>query len=209
MNVSLFICLITGTQVEEMNLKYLYALMGVFLLLAANAAAGSFNADMDVVTYVDAENANQSFAESDLLWASSQGGESTKEVYLSVINLFGSQGIFNPEQIASATLTLDVAQVDKPGKITAYFLEGATFETTTWDDRVAYDAEVSSSPVDVDEIGSYTWDLTDIIKKAVETCTEGCGYSIVMVAEDDASVAFTSSNASSEDKPTLEYVTEE
>jgi hypothetical protein len=208
MNVSLFICLITGTQVEEMNLKYLYALMGVFLLLAANAAAGSFNADMDVDTYVDAVNADQNFTDNDLLWASSQEGESTKEIYLSFINLFGSQGIFNPEQIASATLTLDVAQVDNPGKITAYFLEGATFATTNWLDKIDYDADVSSSPVDVDEVGSYTFDVTDIIKNAVETCVEGCPYSIVLVAEDDASVAFTSSEASGNTR-ILEYVTEE
>jgi hypothetical protein len=208
MNVSLFICLITGTLVVEMNLKHLYAFMGIFLLLAAIAAAGTFTADMDVDTYLDADNANQSFDDSDLLWASSPEEPSTKEVYLSFKNLFGSQGIFNPEQIASATLTLDAAQVDKPGKITAYFLEGAILETTTWLDKIDYDADVSSSPVDVDEVGSYTWDVTDIIKKAVETCVEGCPYSIVLVAEDNASVAFTSSEASGNTR-TLEYVTEE
>jgi hypothetical protein len=51
--------------------------------------------------------------------------------------------------------------------------------------------------------------VTSIIKKAVETCTEGCPYTIVLVAEGDASVEFTSSEASKENKPTLEYVTEE
>lgn len=209
MNVSLFIRSITCNLVEEMNLRYLYALMGIFLLLAATAAAGSFTAEMDVDTYVDANNANQSFADSDLLLAYSQGGEPQSQVYLSFVNLFGSQGVFKPEQIASATLTLDAAQVDRSGKITAYFLEGAAFETTTWYDRNNYDAEVSSSPVDVDETGSYNMDVTSIIKKAVETCAEGCAYSIVLVAEDDASVAFTSSEASKENKPTLEYVTED
>lgn len=189
-------------------MKYLYALMGVFLLLAATAAAGSFKAEMDVDTYVDADNADQSFADSDLLWASSQEGQSTKVVYLSFINLFGAQGVFKPEQIASATLALDAAQVDMPGKIKAYFLEGAAFETTTWDNREDYDAGVSSTPVDVDELGSYTWDVTDVVKKAVETCTEGCAYSIVLVAEDDASVAFTSSDVSGNTRP-LEYITEE
>jgi hypothetical protein len=209
MNVSLFICSITCTQLEEINLRYLYALMGIFLLLVATAAAGSFKAEMDVDTYVDANNANQSFADSDLLWAVSQGKEPKALVYLSFINLFGSQGVFKPEQIASATLTLDAAQVDRPGKITAYFLHGATFETTTWNDKMDYDADVSSSPVDVDKEGSYTLDVTMIIKKAVEACTEGCPYSIVLVAEDEASVAFASSEGSKENKPTLEYVTEE
>ena len=51
--------------------------------------------------------------------------------------------------------------------------------------------------------------MTSIIQKAVETCTEGCPYSIILVAEDDASVGFTSSEASDENKPILEYVTEE
>ena len=209
MNVSLFICSITGTLVEEMNLRYLYAITGIFLLLAATSAAGSFKAEMDVDTYVDANNANQSFEDSDLLWATSQGGAPKALVYLSFINLFGSQGVFKPEQIASATLTLDAAQIDKPGNVKAYFLHGATLDTMTWYDKADYDAEVSSSQVDVDKAGSYTLDVTSIIKKAVETCTEGCPYSIVIVAEDDASLAFTSSKASNENKPTLVYVTEE
>jgi hypothetical protein len=197
----------TCTQVEEMNLRYL--IMGIFLLLAATAAAGSFKAEMDVDTYVDANNANQSFADSDLLWAASQGKEPKALVYLSFINLFGSQGVFKPEQIASATLTLDAAKVDKPGKITAYFLHGATLDTMTWHDKLDYDADVFSSPMDVEKAGSYTLDVTMIIKKAVEACTEGCPYSIVLVAEDGAFVAFTSSEASKENKPTLEYVTDE
>jgi len=208
MNISLFICSITGTIVEEMNLRYLYAFMGMLLLLAATATAGSFKAEIDVETYVDANNTNQSFADSDLLWAASQDGNSTKQVYLSVINMFGTQGIFNPEQIASATLTLDAAQVDNPGKIKAYFLHGATFDTVNWFDKTDYNAEVSSSPMDVEKAGSYTLDVTSIIKKAVETCTEGCPYTIVLVAEDDATVGFASSKASG-NEPTLEYVTEE
>ncbi len=209
MNVSLFICSITGTLVEEINLRYLYAITGIFLLLAATSAAGSFKAEMDVDTYVDANNANQSFEDSDLLWATSQGGAPKALVYLSFINLFGSQGVFKPEQIASATMILDAVQIDKPGNVKAYFLHGATLDTTTWYDKTDYDAEVFSSPVNVEKVGSYTLDVTSIIKKAVETCTEGCPYSIVIVAEDDASLAFTSSKASKENKPTLEYVTEE
>ena len=50
----------------------------MLLLLAATAAAGSFKAEMDVETYVDANNANQSFADSDLLWAASAGQRAHK-----------------------------------------------------------------------------------------------------------------------------------
>jgi hypothetical protein len=209
MNVSLFISSITGILVEEMNLRHLYVTMGIFLLLAATAVAGSFNAGMDVDTYVDANNANHSYADSDLLRAASEGDEPIDLVYLSYINLFGSQGVFKPEQIASATLTLDATQVDKPGKITAYFLHGAALDTMTWQDKMDYDADVSSSPVDIGNAGSYTLDVTSIIKKAVQACTEGCPYSVVLVADGDASLAFTSSEASKENKPTLEYVTAE
>ena len=59
-------------------MRYLYALMGLLLLLAATATAGSFKAEMDVETYVDANNTNQSFADSDLLWAASQDGRAHK-----------------------------------------------------------------------------------------------------------------------------------
>lgn len=190
-------------------MRYLYALMGTFLMLAATAAAGSFTPELYVDTYVDANKANQSFTDSDLLWAASQDGKPTTEVYLSFNNSFGSDLTFSPEQIKSATLTLDASNVEKAGKIRAYFLEGAALDTVTWYDKNDYDREVSSSPLEIDEAGSYTVDVTDIIKKAVETCTETCPYTIVLVAEDGASVKFTSREASEENKPVLEYRTEE
>jgi len=190
-------------------LRYLYALMGIFLLLAASAAGGRFLPVMDVDTYADANKANQSYTDSDILLVSSQDGKSTTEVYLSFNNSFGSQSIFSPEQIKSATLTLNAANVEKAGKIRAYFLEGAVLDTVTWYDKTDYDREVSSSPLEVDDVGSYALDVTDIIKKAVETCTETCPYTIVLVAEDGAFVEFTSREASEEKKPVLEYRTEE
>jgi hypothetical protein len=190
-----------------MTLRYLYAFMGIFLILAATALAGSFSAQMDVETYVDANNANQSFADDDLLWAASQGSQPEKLVYLSVINMFGSQGIFKPEQIAAATLTLDATQVDRPGKVRAYYKHGETLDTTTWYDKADYDSEVSSPSLNIENEGSYTLDVTSLVKKAVETCTEGCGYSLVIVAEDDASVGFASGRASG-NGPVLKYETE-
>ncbi len=190
-------------------MRYLCALMSIFLLLAANAAAGSFTANMDVDTYVNADDANQSYSESSLLWVSSDNGTPVNETYLSFVNLFGSQSIFNSDQVKSATLTLNAATVEKTGKVTAYFFHGATLDTVNWSDKGEYDSNVTSTLLDIEKEGSYTLDVTPIIKKAVETCTEGCPYSIVLVAEGEASVGFTSSEASSENKPTLEYVTEE
>ena len=188
-------------------MRYLYALMGILLLLAALAAAGSFEADMDVDTYVNANDADQSHGESDLLWVTSEKGTHVNETYLSFVNFFGSQSIFRPEQIKSAKLTLDAARVEKAGKVKAYFFEGAIFNNVNWSDKAEYDINVSSAAVEIEEEGSYELNVTAIIQKAVESCTEGCPYSIILVAEDDASVGFTSSEASDEDMPTLEYVT--
>ena len=145
----------------------------------------------------------------DLLWVTSDNGTPVNETYLSFVNLFGSQGIFNSSQIKSATLTLDAANVEETGKVTAHLSKGATFDNVNWYDKGEYDGNVTAVPVDIEKQGSYSLDVTSIIKKAVETCTEGCPYTIVLVAEGEASVEFTSSEASSENKPTLEYVTEE
>ena len=190
-------------------MRYLYALISLFLLLAANAAAGSFTANMDVNTYVNANNVNQSYEESSLLWVTSADGSPVNETYLSFVNLFGSQIIFKPDQIKSSTLTLNAAKVEKTGKVTAYFLHGATFDNVNWIDKGEYDSSVVSVPLDIEKEGNCTMDVTPIIKKAVETCTEGCPYTIVLVAEGGASVGFTSSKASGENKPTLKYATEE
>ncbi len=203
-------------------MRYWLAIIGALLLLAAAGSAGSFKVDMDVDTYVNSADEEESFDQSDLLWVSSQDddddddsgddGASANETYLGFENLFGSQGVFNPDQIKSATLTLNVARVDDEGEIKAYFLEGATLSTLTWKDKVEYDINVSSESIEIDENDVddvIELDVTPIIKKAVEACTEGCPYSIVLVGEDDVSVAFVSSEASDEDMPVLEYVTED
>jgi hypothetical protein len=190
------------------SLKYLYAMIGLFVILAgACASAGSFKAQMDVDTYVDSNKANESFGDNETLWAASENGNPDKIVYLSFINLFGSEGIYKSDAISSATLTLDATNVEKPGKIVAYFLHGATLDTATWNDREDYDSSVSAS-VQVDKEGSYELDATPLIKKAVETCTEGCPYSLVLVAEDGASIGFASSENSGQG-PSLEYATGE
>jgi hypothetical protein len=186
----------------------LCALIGLLVLLtAASAAAGSFTAEMDVDTYVDADDANESFSEEEALWATSVDGEPVKEVYLSFVNNFGTVGIFSPDDIESADLKLYATEVEEPGEVTAYLVHGATFDTVAWDDKPEYGTNVSAS-IDVGDVGEYTVDITTLIEEAVETCVEGCPYSIVLVAEDNASVAFASME-SSEDAAELEYFTVE
>ncbi len=193
---------------EDLSLRHLHALIGLLVLLtAATAAAGSYTAKMDVDTYVDSEDANESFGDEEALWATSVDGEPVREVYLSFVNNFGTEGIFSPDDIESADLKLYVTEVEEPGEITAYLVHGATFDTVAWDDKPEYATNVTAS-FDVEDVGEYTVDITELIKEAVETCVEGCPYSVVLVAEDNASVAFASME-SSEDAAELEYVSVE
>lgn len=191
-------------------MRYWLAIIGVLMLLTAVGSAGRFVAEMDVDTYVNSAEEERGFGDEDLLWVSSDDDDAINETYLSYVNLFGSQGIFNPDKIKSATLTLNVARVDDEGEIKAYFLEGAIFDTLTWKDKPEYDLNVSSESIEIrDEPRTVKLDVTPLIKKAVEVCTEGCPYTIVLVGEDDISMAFISSEASEEDKPVLEYITED
>ena len=178
----------------------------VLILATTSAYASKFTAEIDVGTYVDAENANQSFSEDNLLWATSVEGNPAKEVYISFINTFGASGIFNPENVESATLKLLAAKVDAPGEVKAYLIHEAVLDAT-WDDKPIYNASdsVNSS---IDKRGEYFLDVTPLIKEAVKTCTEGCPYSIALVAGDSTSIGFASKE-SQEGKPVLEYTTPE
>ncbi len=185
-------------------MRYLYAFIGLFLLLAATAVAGSFTVDMDADTYMDANNANQTFGGEEALWVASKDGKPVKVAYLSFINLLRAQNLRRPEQIQSATLTLNAARVEKPGEIKACFVLGPTLNTNTWNDRPVPESSVSVS-AEVNGEGSYTLDVAPLIRRALEACAEGCGYSFALVAEDDASVGFTSSEGSEEKRPVLKY----
>ena len=60
-------------------MRYLYALLGLAVLLsAASAAAGNFDVTMRVATYVDATKENSSFGDNDTLWAASTDGKPVK-----------------------------------------------------------------------------------------------------------------------------------
>jgi hypothetical protein len=170
------------------------------LVGAAFAAAGSFEAKTDVATYVDSANPTSDFSgKSDTLWAASVDGKPAKEVYLGFINNFGTVGLFNPDSVKSATLKLDAKNVEKAGTIKGYLVHGATTETMTWNDKLEYNSEFSSV-LDVQSSGECTVDVTSLIKQAVKECTEGCPYSIVLIADGSTSVGFSN-------KVQLEYAT--
>jgi hypothetical protein len=207
MNTRLFIYPVSDLHGGN-SLRYLYAFVGLFVLLGtACAAEGSLPAHspvlMDVDTYVDASSANDSFAGNDILWVSSDGGKPVKVTYLSLNNDFVTNSIFSPDQIETATLMLNVSKVETPGKIIAYFVDEPTTSVQTWNDKLEYDTSVSAS-LEVKAEGEYSMDVTPIIKEAISACGE-CGYSIALVADDDTSVGFISKEASKENKPILRY----
>jgi hypothetical protein len=177
------------------------------MMLAVVASSESFKVDLDVDTYVDANRPDLSFSESVMLWATSEGGKPVNEVYLSFINLFESQNILKPDQIKSATLTLNATDVKVPGEIIAYFVQGPVLSTNSWDYKPEYDRSVFAS-VNVERNGSYILDVTSLIKKAVETCAKGCPYSIALVAEDDTSVGFASRESPGTNNTLLAYITQ-
>ncbi len=184
-------------------MRYLYALIGLAVLFSVTSTqAGSFSPSTDVSTYVDASSANESFSENNTLWVSSADGKPTEIAYLSFVNDFVTNSASKPDKIQSATLKIYAHNVEKPGKITAYFVEGPTFSEATWTDKPKYDSSTSAS-LTIDKPGEYSVDVTPIIKKAVEKCLE-CGYSIAFVADSNASIEFSKK---APEKPSLVYTT--
>lgn len=188
-------------------MRRLCALIGLIMILAAgSAAAGKFTVNMALDAYIDKENPSESFGEDETLWATSVGGEPVQEVYLNFVNNFGSVGVFDQDQIESATLALYATDVEVPGEITVYFVEGSITDID-WDNQLEYETDESAT-LEIDEEGGYSVDVTPLLKRAREACLEDCGYSLVLVADGDASVGFASSE-SSEDEPELEFTTAE
>lgn len=178
----------------------------VVLLSAASASAGSFNPlnpVLTVATYVDAGKANASFSNDDTLWAVSTDGKPVKEVFLTFNNTFGAAKVFNPDKVKSATLKINAKTVSNPVSIKAYLNKEPTMKTVTWDDKLEYNSSVYTS-LDVQKVGEYSMDVTPVIKAAVVACAEGCPYTIVLVADGNASIGFSKDDQL---KPSLEFTT--
>ncbi len=175
-------------------MRYLYLLAGLAVLfIVTSAEAGSFS-PKSMSTYVDASKANDSFSGSNTLWVSSIDGKPAQEAYLSY---GGGEFISNiastPDQIKSATLKLHADNVEKPGKVTAYFVDGPTFPTVSWSDKPEYDSSISAS-LTIDKPGEYSVDVTPLIKEAVKKCLD-CGFSIALVGDDGTSVEFAKNDS--------------
>ncbi len=97
-----------------------------------------------------------------------------------------------------------VKNVERPGKLSIHLYNSAALDTITWADQPEYDPEVLGT-MDVQGDGWQTLDATALVKKAALECSEGCPFALVLVADDDTSIAFASMESSAEEKAVLEY----
>lgn len=196
-------------SLEVIRLRSLYAFIVAAVLLGV-AAAGQFGLDLKVDTYVDKESPDANFSSADTLWASSSGDAPVKEAYLGFRNIFGSVGVFNNSSVNSATLSLYATEAERSGDVTAYFLEGIKLGPVTWNDREERIAdETANVTFGVAKTGKVLINVTNIVKKAVDTCKEGCDFTIVLVADGNTSIGFASKESVDFEEPSLEFSTAE
>ena len=179
----------------------MWALMALacIALLAACAEGVKISPALKMDTYTDAENADQSFGEEGVIWVTSQGGQPVKIAYLSFAGMTTL-----PQQISSASLKMYVREIKRPGRVSLFLYDNAAMDTITWADQPEYDPEELGT-LDIQGPGWQTWDATDFVKKAAVECSEGCPFSVVLVAEGDASIGFASIEGSTEEKASLQY----
>ena len=80
----------------------------------------------------------------------------------------------------------------------------AAMDIITWADQPEYGPEALGT-LDIRGPGWQIWDATAFVKRAATECSEGCPFSVVLVAEGDASIGFTSMDGSTEEKAVLQY----
>jgi hypothetical protein len=169
------------------------------LFLIGIAGAGKFAPALQMDTYTDAGNKEQSFGSENTLWVSSQNGQPEKIAYLAFAGMTTL-----PQQISSGSLKMYVKEIERPGKVSIYLYNQAAMDIITWADQPEYDPGVVGN-LEIQETGWQTWDATDFVKKAALECSEGCPFSVILVAEGDASISFASLEGSGEEKAVLVY----
>jgi len=172
----------------------------LIVLLAGIAAAATFSPALVVDTYMDAYEDDETFADAETLWVTSEDGDPVRIAFLVY-----SEMVKLPMEIESGEFRARVTDVERPGEVTLYFYDMAVLETETWRDMLRYDDEPLAT-LDIQETGWATWDATDLVKKAAEECSEGCPFSVVLVAEGDASIGFASMEGSGDETAVIEYI---
>lgn len=172
----------------------------LIVFLAGIAAAATFSPALVVDTYMDASQEDETFAGAETLWATSEGGEPVRIAFLVY-----SEMVKLAMEIEAGELRAYVTDVERPGEVSLHFYDMAVLETETWRDMPLYDDEPLATR-NIQETGWATWDATSLLKKAAEECSEGCPFTVVLVAEGDASIGFISMEGSSDRKAVIEYV---
>lgn len=171
----------------------------LIVLLAGMAAAGTFSPALVVDTYMDSEEEDEPFANDEILWVTSEDGAPVRITFLTFREM-----IMLSEQIESGELRMYVFEVDSPGEVSLHFYDMAVLETETWSDLPSYDEEPLAT-IEIEEVGWATWDATSLVKKAATECSEGCPFTVVLVAEGDSSIGFASMEGSEDEMAVLEY----
>ncbi len=175
-------------------------------VLLMGAASAGFSTSLGEDTYVDAKMNNTNYGLGTTLWVSSDDGDPVKITYLMFDNNLENVGVESGDDIESASLEIYVTDVETEGDIVAYFSEEGFFEqTVTWSDELEY-LEDATATLYIDEEGWCTFDATEIMKMAADECLT-CPFTIVLVAEDDASIGFVSKEESDGNEAVLDYTT--
>lgn len=173
--------------------------MACIALTASTAGAGKFSPALQMDTYTDASSEDKIFGDEDAFRVASENGQPVQIAYLTFAGMTTL-----PQQVSYGTLSLYVTEVERPGRVKIHLYDQAAMDTITWADQPDFDQEVLGS-LDIQEPGWQTWDATAFVKKAAEECSEGCPFSLVLVASGDASIAFASLEGAPEERPVLEY----
>ena len=180
-------------------MRSLFALLACAALLVGTGSAG-FVPKLIGDAYVDEGAEDDNFGEEDTLWVSSEDGEPVMVTWLNFMNIGGKSS----GDIESATLEIYVSDVEASGEVSVFFSKEHVFEDTlTWSDELEYDDEAVDT-LEIDVVGWYTFDATEIVKMAMDQC-QSCPFSVVLMADDDATIGFTSKEGSEENKPVLEF----
>ncbi|HPJ30066.1 MAG TPA: DNRLRE domain-containing protein [Methanothrix sp.] len=176
----------------------------VLMVGATFAAVWSSEEVLKGDSYIDAGAEDDNFGTEEILWVSSEDDEPVKEswLYFDTNEIKEALGIESADDVVSATLKIYAQEVEAEGEVEIHFYnEGFYEETIVWEGKPDYDEEDDAN-IDVSEEGWCEVDVTDIVKKAIEECPD-CPFSMVLVADDDASVGFASKEDSDGNVPEL------
>ncbi len=194
-------------------MKYTFKLgcaLACAVLLVGATFAISWSSEKMLIgdSYIDKGAEDDNFGTEEILWVSSEEDEPVMEswLYFDTNIMKEAPGIESSDDVASATLKIYAKEVEAEGEVELHFYNEGFFEDDiVWDGKPDYDEEVDGVK-EVDEEGWYEFDATNVVKKAIEECPD-CPFSVVLVAEGDASVGFASKEDADGNMPVLKVTT--